>query len=202
MTMNENIIRRISIENFKCFLDITFPLNELTIIAGANAVEKSTLIQGLLIIRQTIDKFKTIDKYSNKNKENNMVDRLEIPLNGEYCLNLGNSSQVISSNAEKNEIIFRIIESTKSSNEAIFDKSLIEVPFEYSTSPENPELTLKFRSSSKMARKSQCSIYKKEFHYLNAERLGPRVTQDMINQEFPNTGYQGEFTGYVLATNQ
>lgn len=202
MTMNENIIRGIRIENFKCFLDVTIPLNELTIVAGANAVGKSTLIQALLILRQTIDKLETIDKFRNKNSKTNMVDRLEIPLNGEYCLNLGNSSQVISSNAENNEIIFRIIESTKSLNEVLFDESRIEIPFEYSTSPENPELTLKFRSSPKVARKRQCSIYKKHFHYLNAERLGPRVTQDMINQEFPNTGYQGEFTGYVLATKQ
>jgi len=186
MIMTENLIRGIEIENFKCFLNVSIPLNNLTILSGANAVGKSTLIQALLLIRQTIDKFNTEDN------ENVMIGKLGIPLNGEYCLNLGNSSQVISSNAQKNEIKFKInfdASSTKAT----------EAQFEYITSPENPELTLKFHPSSQVVTKSSFSIYKKEFHYLNAERLGPRVTQSMINQEFPNTGYQGEFTGYVLA---
>ena len=193
MTMDENIIQEIRIENFKCFLNVKVPLNRLTIVAGANAVGKSTLIQGLLLIRQTIDKLKKIDNFSTIDEKNNVVAKLEIPLNGDYCLNLGNSSQIISSNAERNEIIFSIRENVNLLN---------EIPFEYITYPENPQLTLKFRPSSIVVRKSPTSIYKKEIHYLNAERLGPRVTQNMINQEFPNTGYQGEFTGYVLAKNQ
>lgn len=186
MIMAENLIREIEIENFKCFLNVSIPLNKLTILSGANAVGKSSLIQALLLIRQTIDKFST------EENKNVMIGKLEIPLNGEYCLNLGNSSQVISSNAQKNEISFKIRSITPST----------EAPFEYITFPKNPELTLKFHPSSKVMKKSSSSIYKKEFHYLNAERLGPRVTQGMINQDFSNTGYQGEFTGYVLAKNQ
>lgn len=190
--MDENIIQEIRIENFKCFLDVTIPLNKLTIIAGANAVGKSTLIQALLLIRQTFEKYTEIDKFNTINEKNTEV-ALEIPLNGDYCLNLGNSSQIISSNAEKNEIIFTIKESIKFSH---------EIPFKYITYPEKPELALEFRFPSIMVMRSPTSIYRKEFHYLNAERLGPRVTQNMINQEFPSTGYQGEFTGYVLAKNQ
>lgn len=184
--MAENLIREIEIENFKCFLNASVPLNNLTILSGSNAVGKSTLIQALLLIRQTIDNLSP--------KENFLTGKLEISLNGKYCLNLGNSSQIISSNAQKNEIIFKIKPEFPSGGS-------FGALFEYITYPENPELTLKFHPSSSVVLKSTQSIYKKEFHYLNAERLGPRVTQSMINQEFPNTGYQGEFTGYVLAKN-
>lgn len=38
----------LSIENFKCFNEISIPLNQLTILAGANGNGKSTVIQSLL----------------------------------------------------------------------------------------------------------------------------------------------------------
>lgn len=174
------MIGNLTIKNFKCFLDNSISFNELTVLAGSNAVGKSTIIQALLLIRQTIDNLKTNHKPFN----------FDIQLNGEYLLNLGDSSQVLSSAATSEEIVF-IIE------DDIADKMI----FNFSVSKEKPELSLKFKDSKMVHKIPFFSICNNEFHYLNAERLGPRVIQNMINQKFPNTGFQGEYTGCTLANN-
>lgn len=38
------MIEQIKIENFKCFLELTLPLAEMTVLAGANASGKSSII--------------------------------------------------------------------------------------------------------------------------------------------------------------
>lgn len=179
------MIKNITINNFKCFLDASINLNRLTILAGSNAVGKSTIIQALLLIRQTIDRLKS--------EHNNLKDfyQFDIQLNGEYLLNLGDSSQVLSSNAISEDIIF-----------IINDKTSSRKLFKYSMSKKSPELVLKYQMVQPLVfRNGDLSIYKDEFHYLNAERLGPRVTQNMVNQRFSNTGFQGEYTGYTIAKN-
>jgi len=179
------MITEFMVKNFKCFLDDTIKLNRLTILAGSNAVGKSTLIQALLIVRQTIDKLMSEYKYLKDYPE------IDIQLNGEYFLNLGDTSQVLSSNATSEEITF-----------IINDKTLSRATFKYSMSRKSPELVLKFqRIEPDVTQNEALSIYKSEFHYLNAERFGPRVTQNMVNQKFSNTGFQGEYTGYAIAKN-
>jgi predicted ATPase len=174
------MIRDITIKNFKCFLDNSISFNGLTVLAGSNAVGKSTIIQALLLMRQTIDKLKMDHKPFD----------FDIQLNGEYLLNLGNSSQVLSSAATSEEIIF-----------VLNDKTPNKILFKYSVSKEKPELVLKFNYSENVHRNTPLSIYNNQFHYLNAERLGPRVIQSVINQKFANTGFQGEYTGCTLANN-
>ncbi len=179
------MIENITIKNFKCFLDNSIEFNRLTILVGSNAVGKSTLIQTLLLIRQTIDKIK-----SEENKLKASYE-LDIQLNDEYFLNLGDSSQVLSSNATSEDITF-----------IINDKNPSKALFNYSVSKKNPELVLKYNVVGQIVVQNEAlSIYKNEFHYLNAERFGPRVIQNMINQKFSNTGFQGEYTGYTIAKN-
>ena len=174
------MIRNVTIKNFKCFLDNSISLNGLTVLAGSNAVGKSTIIQALLLVRQTIDKLKTDYKSFD----------FEIQLNGEYLLNLGDSSQVLSSGATSEEIVF-----------ILNDKTDGQMTFNYSMSKEKSELVLKFNNSEKVHQNQSISIYEDQFHYLNAERLGPRVIQSIVNQKFANTGFQGEYTGCTLANN-
>ncbi|MCZ7357682.1 MAG: DUF3696 domain-containing protein [Candidatus Methanoperedens sp.] len=179
------MIKNITINNFKCFLDSSINLNRLTILAGSNAVGKSSLIQALLIVRQTIDKLMSEYKYLKDYPE------IDIQLNHEYFLNLGDTSQVLSSNATSEDITF-----------IINDKTPSRASFKYSMSKKSPELVLKFqRVGIVVDRNEAVSIYQNEFHYLNAERLGPRVRQDIVNQKFSNTGFQGEYTGYTIEKN-
>ena len=48
------MIEQIKIENFKCFLELTLPLAEMTVLAGANASGKSSIIQAFLLADGTM----------------------------------------------------------------------------------------------------------------------------------------------------
>ena len=51
------MIDSIQLDNFKCFKRLYIPLKPLTLIAGANGAGKSSIIQSLLLLRQSfIDK--------------------------------------------------------------------------------------------------------------------------------------------------
>jgi predicted ATPase len=50
------MITQIEIENFKCFKNrVSFPLGKLTLLTGINSRGKSTLLQSLLLMRQSIE---------------------------------------------------------------------------------------------------------------------------------------------------
>ena len=85
------MIRDLHITNFKCFSDTSIKLNNLTILTGANAVGKSSLIHSLLLIRETFDK----TRFGNEHPTLKHLSNIDIPLNGNYNLNLGDSAQVI-----------------------------------------------------------------------------------------------------------
>lgn len=48
------MINKIELSNFKCFKLLKLPLTELTLLAGSNASGKSSLLQALVILHQTI----------------------------------------------------------------------------------------------------------------------------------------------------
>jgi predicted ATPase len=176
------MINEINLRNFKCFLDTKVNLNNLTVLTGANAVGKSSLIHSLLLIRETFDK----TKFGNEHSSLKDLSQVKISLNGEYNLNLGDSAQILSSSADSEYISFCI-------NNCFH--------FKYLVSKEKPEQYLNFIDCKALESPDNVSIFKNEFYYLNAERFGPRVAQNMATQHFSNTGTQGEFTGYTIANN-
>lgn len=170
------MINSIDIKNFKCFLDNRINFNKLTVFAGGNAVGKSTTIQSLLLIRQTVDKY--IFRGSDSPSKH-------IALNGEYCLELGNSTEVLTSYAKDEEIEFNINESDIGSK------------FTYIANRNSSDIYLEFKENQMYS--GDCSIMHKEFHYLNAERIGPRSMYNMNDHNFYNTGYKGENTAFVIS---
>ncbi len=48
------MIEQLKIENFKCFPELALPLSEMTVLAGANASGKSSVIQALLLAAGTL----------------------------------------------------------------------------------------------------------------------------------------------------
>ena len=57
------MITQIEIENFKCFKNIvSFPLGKLTLLTGVNGRGKSTLLQSLLLMKQSIEHDENTDK--------------------------------------------------------------------------------------------------------------------------------------------
>lgn len=51
------MIKKISVKNFKCFERITVDFKELNLFTGINGMGKSTLIQSILLLRQTYEKY-------------------------------------------------------------------------------------------------------------------------------------------------
>lgn len=47
------MIRTLKLHNFKCFENISFDLSPLNILSGVNGMGKSTVIQSLLLLRQS-----------------------------------------------------------------------------------------------------------------------------------------------------
>lgn len=80
------MFKLLKIENFKCFLGkAEIPLSKITVCTGMNSVGKSTLIQALLLLKQSDDSFLDM---KNENLETNVL------LNTD-ALNLGSTNQIM-----------------------------------------------------------------------------------------------------------
>lgn len=172
----------LKINQFKCFVDADISINNLTVMAGANGNGKSTTIQALLYFRRTIEHCgEWIDGKYVLNKVNGM----NVPLNGVYCLALGSSSFVLNRNAEDNEITLGLFNEQQ------------EVLVTYEVDNRDAKLYLSPKSPQK-TEITNFAIFKQEFYYLNAERIGPRVNQSLQFFDYPNAGWQGETTAQVI----
>ena len=49
------MIQRIEASNFKCFKDISLEMSNLNLLSGINSMGKSTIIQMLLLLRQSYE---------------------------------------------------------------------------------------------------------------------------------------------------
>lgn len=164
------------IENFKCYYDADIPLNFLTVLAGANGNGKSTVIQALLMMRNTYD-------FELKRVE-------DIELNGPYCLSLGTTLDVIPVEADRNSSMVLSLSENNDSARYI-----------YHLSDEHAELSLKHPVTQNLGNPLELPLFKKEFYYLSAERVGPRISQGIKVHEYANVGWQGEYCAQVLAEN-
>lgn len=179
------MIDYIKINNFKCFTDIDIPLNRLAVMAGANGNGKSTSIQALLFLRKTIEQCcpKTTKGNYAITEEN---INAQVTLNAGYLLNIGNSGHVTNRNLGESEFslgVFNEVEEVSVTYFAEIAGSSLAVNAETITGLETKDFP----------------ILKKEFYYLNAERIGPRISQSMQSSEYPHAGYQGENTAHIIA---
>lgn len=179
-------MKKIELKNFKCFNNASIPLNGLTLLTGANGAGKSSVIQAFTLLRRTIEH---CAKWNDKDKRyeyltNSETNNLNVELNGAYCLALGTSAQVlpINSNEDFVEIKFIDGESYLSVTYEIENENKLHI------TPNEVQNT--FGNESK--------LFAQEFFYLNAERIGPRISQGVKFYDYPNVGWQGEFAAQIL----
>ena len=137
----------------------------MTVLAGGNSVGKSSVIQSLLLLRNSTEKNQT-------------------PLNGDYLLNLGNSAQVLRRGANDSKISV----SYQAAADCI-------VSTEWTADIGRPEVFLR---STAQQHAADCGLTADNFHYLHAERLGPRAMYDIGSRD-RNVGWQGENTVALLS---
>lgn len=170
------MIRKIMIQNFKCFSKQTLiEMSNLTANVGMNSVGKSSLIQALLIVRQI---------YDTLNEHKVSAEGLNIDLNGKYALQLGDDEQIMSSH-DTNVISIQVEDIRFDLEKNEKDKGRPFVKF--------------YDNLDKYA--DYNSVFNPDFCYLNAERLGPRNYQKMGNMGDEFCGYHGEFTFDVINKN-
>ena len=183
------MIRALSIENFKCFKNQTLELGRLTILSGANGVGKSTFIQGLLLARETYDSM-----HSAVTRQTAGIEASSTPvsLNGPYGLSLGNSRVVTNAELESDRLVITIRDDRGATKR-----------FEFRADGETPRTTIDFlrpQSGSGIdAVFENQELFADEFHYLIAERVGPRDLYGMTDQPFVSTGISGEFTAQAIS---
>ncbi len=163
-----NQIRQLNISGFKGFSARTIiPFSKLTVLAGANSVGKSTIVQSLLLIRSTLaNGIGAVKKPSDK-----------ISLNGNYLLALGNTQQI-----------------TKTPNIAFsvdMERGTTLIQF-------NAPIDMNYLMLNRIEHTPGNCLDFPNFHYLNAERIGPRPLHEDTVLRLPSTGYKGEFAVQLL----
>lgn len=146
-------IDKFQLKNFKCLSNVTFEFGNLNLLAGANGCGKSSLIQALLLLRQTYER---------------TGDMKELFTYGKY-VNLGMAKDVLYEYAEDDEDILYKLTGTDGEKELIYKY-------------ESASRILECRSCKEQG-KTDFNLWGSSFEYLSAERISPQTTYSSIAQD-------------------
>jgi predicted ATPase len=143
------MINKLHIQNFKIHKDTEIQLNKLTILTGINGCGKTSLIQTLLLLRQTFQKGRLMDG---------------LDLNKPLC-NIGIGNDALCRYATEGRISFCLMESNGESYAFSFDANVKAMSdnFLKKDTYEGPV------TNDKLA---QLSLFNNEFQYVSAARWG------------------------------
>lgn len=169
----------LKIKGFKCFKENSFEIKKINVLTGNNGTGKSSFIQAILLCRIIIENTCFINRegfLSNKYRD----IEFKLDLNNHYCLKLGTESDVVRQDTSHSEVFFNI------------NNDLIKL---FLNKNQTDNLSL---SSISNFRKEFNPIKNREFYYLNAEREGPRHSQENLSFDFLHCGSQGENTAFAI----
>lgn len=172
------MIDSIGLTNFKCFAKIEAPVGSLTVLSGLNGMGKSSLLQSLLLLRQS--------------RPTGLAAQLNprLILNGQLA-KLGTASDVLYEEAEDDRI--EIVVTFREVGRTAWT-------FQYE-SPDANVLSGKVEPANTRYLTEPLFRAAGAFHYLQAERVGPRTffpasESDVIRRR--ELGSRGEHTAYFL----
>jgi predicted ATPase len=175
------MLQFIHVENFKVLRKADFILSNLTLLAGLNSMGKSTLIQSLLLIRQSYEQNPDISQ--------------GLMLNSARYINLGLGKDILSNDAE-NEIFKFYLKWD--------DNVYFNLEFGYKSASNVQPINPPFPSCNDDDIFDK-ALFSNRFQYLSAERLSPRSTFPVDPFEI-NTrnslGQLGQYTVHFIAANQ
>ena len=173
------MLESLILNNFKAFKHQEILLRPLTLLTGLNGTGKSSVLQALLLLRQ-----------SYQQRVLATSDGFGLVLNGELA-NLGTGRDVLFDSAEEDEIGFALT----------FEKQEALWRFEYDRQAD----VLRYMSNSEVPRSIYSdSLFAVSFHYLEAERVGPRTSFEMADfmvRELKQMGTKGQFAVHFLQQN-
>lgn len=205
------MISQLKIQNFKCFREPShFEFSALNLLTGINGRGKSSILQSILLISQSIDGLKDFKK---------------LTLNGRH-INLGNFDDVKNSETPRSEDIiinikigdllngiYRFRENENDELTALLNEANIEYKQNESIDTANSildSIISIIKSNSEINKETiPISVPQLVFnyvlskiHYISADRLGPVKYVDKTtfeNSEFISVGPKGEHTINILA---
>lgn len=170
------MIESLHIKNFKCFEDQRFELGNLTLLTGLNGTGKSSVIQSLLLLRQSYQR--------------RFLQRGRLLFNGDL-IQLGKVQDVCFEGAKSSEFGFRLN----------FSEAQADWLFEYRRLDADVSRQINPRVVSNVYNRT--SLFRDNFHYLSADRVGPQPvfeTSEYFVSRRRQLGTKGEYAPYFLHT--
>lgn len=172
------MIHSLRLVNFKPFENQFLEVKPLTLLSGLNSTGKSSVLQSLLLLRQSY--------------QQGLLPETGLALNGEL-VRIGTAQDALFEGAGKEDPIgFDII--WENGKEGIWR-------FNY-----DPEVdVLNLASPSIVSEVYKSSLFSNNFHYIQAERLGPRTFFEMSDfqvRQLRQLGTRGEYTAHFLLINE
>ena len=167
------MLNLLSLKNFKSIKEEDFELRNLNIFTGFNGMGKSSVIQSLLLLRQSRDK--------------HMLPNEGLSLVGEYVkIGIGKDLLYISAEEEVVKI------------EAYWEESNLEFYFKYNETSDMQPIMPSHIEGEVFTE----SLFTSNFQYLSAERISPKSVYDVseyaVNQR-RSLGIRGEYTAHFLS---
>lgn len=172
------MISNLYIKNFKILKDIDISLSNLNVISGKNSVGKSSLIQALLLLRQSFEKGTLIDS--------------GLLLQGNF-IKIGKGRDAFTRDALEDYMQFAI---------NWIDGNELNLSFFYNHKSDLQSIKSVFPESISLDSLKVHSIFNNHFSYLSADRITPEDTYP-VSDYHVNTlntlGIKGEYTAHFLA---
>ena len=170
------MIELLTLVNFKAFKYQEIGMRPLTLLAGLNGMGKSSVLQSLLLLRQSFQQQALVTAGGSG-----------LVLNGELA-QLGTGRDVLFDGAEGDEIGFIL----KSSGE--------EAQWRFAYDRKADVLRL-VAGNEIPPTIYEGNLFKENFHYLEAERVGPRTSfemADFVVRELKQMGTRGQYAAHFL----
>jgi predicted ATPase len=169
------MLKSITLKNFKPFENQSFDLKSLTLLSGLNSSGKSSLLQALLLLRQSYQQGLLRDK--------------GLALNGDLVC-IGTAKDALFEAATEDIIGFDVCWKNEKKGSWRFN---------YNREADVIEIAKLFQIDSEIY---NSSLFNDKFVYLQAERLGPRPYFEMSDfqvRQHQKLGSKGEYTAHFLS---
>ena len=168
------MIRSLALKNFKSFEDEFLEFKLLTLLSGLNSTGKSSALQSLLLLRQSY--------------QQGLLAEIGLALNGDLVC-IGTGQDALFEGAKDDSIGFELV---------LEDGTKGRWRFDYNR--ESDVIALSESQTDPIVYKS--SLFSGNFHYLQAERIGPRTyfeISDFQVRQHGQLGTRGEYTAHFLS---
>ncbi len=167
------MISSLRLINFKKFEDQLLEFKPLTLISGLNSTGKSSVLQSFLLLRQSY--------------QQNLLPNTGLALNGEL-VNIGTAQDAFYENGKENLIAVEIS----------LENGKYEWVFRYDPDQKDEDV---LNIKSEPLYFYQSNLFSNNFHFLQAERIGPRSFNEISDYKVRRCrqiGTRGEYTAHFL----